>query len=76
MQIDEAVPRNFEQTAGNHLAIGHDDGSIGSTVSETRIDFIRLEAAGLQTLEIEGTSCLDYRWWDEDLMPPNRPVRS
>ena len=76
MQVDETMPRDFEQAAGDHLAIGHHNGGIHAAISETRIDLFRLEAVGLRALDLKGTGDLNYRRWGQDMMPPNRPVRS
>ena len=76
MQVDETVPRDFEQTAGDQLTVRHHDDGIRAAFFETRIDLVRLEVIGLQALDLTGTGDLDYWRWGEDLVPSNRPVRS
>jgi hypothetical protein len=76
MQVDETVPRDSEQTAGDHLAVSHHNNGIRATFFETRIDLFRLEAVGLHAIDLKGTGNADDRRWCEDLMPSNRPIRS
>ena len=76
MQVDETVAWDFEQSAGDHLAVRNYYGSIRANFPEPRINLLRLEAVRLQTLDLIATGGFDNRWWCEDLMPSNRPVRS